>query len=280
MAHDTLTPPAAATPPPPATPSSAPRVISTLLIVLGAIVVVWTLVSGAITALDATLRQDQTRDLPVTGVTELDVDVSRIDLDIVFAAVDRATLEVTDSGRGEWTFERDGGRLRVSSPRDRWFGWLLFGRGGHATLTLPESLSGLDAKLSLSAGSLDAAGSFGDLTLELAAGALSVSGDARALDATVSAGSANLTLADVGQTKLSLAAGELVGRLTGTPPGRTSVDVSAGSLELTLPDVAYAVRSDVSAGSLDDSRLRTSSTSSNAVSVQVSAGSVVLRGRD
>lgn len=276
MSNDTLTPPPAA---PPSTPPAAPKVVTTLLIVLGAIVIAWTLVSGALTTLAAAPGPRDTQTLPVAGVTRLEVDASRTDLKVVFADVDQATLEVSNWGRGVWQMTRDGDRLRVASPDVRWFSWPLFGGGGHATLTLPERLSGVDAKLSLTAGSLTASGSFGALSTELAAGQLTVAGSARTLDATVSAGSADLTLADVRQARLTLAAGELVSRLTGTAPDRTTVEVSAGSLELTLPDVPYALRSDVSAGSLDHERLTTSPAASRSVSVEVSAGSATLRGK-
>ena len=56
-----------------------------------------------------------------------------------------------------------------------------------------------------------------------------------------------------------------------------SVDVSAGSLDLRLPDGAYDVRSDVSAGDFENG-LNTDASSGNVVDVTVSAGTVTIRG--
>ena len=57
--------------------------------------------------------------------------------------------------------------------------------------------------------------------------------------------------------------------------GTYRIDVSAGRLDLTLPDVSYAVGSDVSAGELRND-LDVDARSDRRVSVSVSAGFVAL----
>ncbi|WP_454141812.1 sensor domain-containing protein [Microbacterium lacticum] len=75
---------------------------------------------------------------------------------------------------------------------------------------------------------------------------------------------------------LRLSAGAVTGAVTGRAPEEVAIDVSAGRLDLTLPDDAYAVSTDVSAGQLDN-RLDVASSSANRVTVSVSTGYVALR---
>jgi hypothetical protein len=156
-------------------------------------------------------------------------------------------------------------------------GWI-FGGSGRATLTLPQALerTALDAQLSLAAGDLEATGNFGVLDIEMGAGDASVTGTARELSADVSAGRAVLELEGVRDAELTLSAGQLDARLTGDAPDQVQIDVSAGSLDLILPEGTYDVASNVSAGSVDN-RLDTSSGAGPRVVVEVSAGHVVLR---
>jgi hypothetical protein len=72
-----------------------------------------------------------------------------------------------------------------------------------------------------------------------------------------------------------VSAGAVDARLTGSAPRAVTVDVSAGSLDLRLPDEAYDVRSDVSAGDFENG-LRTDAESGNVVDVTVSAGTVTI----
>ncbi len=73
----------------------------------------------------------------------------------------------------------------------------------------------------------------------------------------------------------SVSAGTIDARLTGTAPRTVTVDVSAGGLDLELPDGAYDVRSDVSAGEFDNG-LQTQAGARNTVDVTVSAGTVTI----
>ncbi|EED6225735.1 DUF4097 domain-containing protein, partial [Salmonella enterica subsp. enterica serovar Haifa] len=214
------------------------------------------------------------------GVDALDLDADASSVRIEFGDVDEAELAVTN-GRGQgWTFERDGDELTVRSPRGP-FGWWFgnwFGEDERAVLTLPEELrdSALDADLTLDAGSLDVTGEFGALDIQVNAGALDVEGAATALDVQMNAGRADIVLDGVGQADLGISAGDLTVELTGDAPDTTTIDVSAGSLDLTLPDVQYRITQDVSAGSLD-ATVEQASSATRTIDVSLSAGSATIR---
>jgi hypothetical protein len=274
-------PPADAIPPRPSAPEpprdrSAARVISILTIALGVAVVVVT-VWGAIvpTVRAATARSGvQTVAVPA-NVSALDIDVDAADLDIRFDDVDEATLLVERFGGDDWTLESDGGVLRVHTPRDRWWSW--FGSSnGDATLTLPSSLSGVDAVIGLDAGSVVADGDFGALELDLGAGDAGLRGSATALTLDLSAGRADVDLVDVADAVFEVDAGEIAGSFGGTAPDSIRITANAGSVDVALPDAEYDVTSQVAAGSFDNG-LTVSSSSPRTVAVEVSAGSVRLR---
>ena len=92
----------------------------------------------------------------------------------------------------------------------------------------------------------------------------------------MSAGRADLDLDDVATATLSVSAGALNAILAGAQPDAIGVDVSAGSMELTVPEGEYDVTSDVSAGGFDN-RVGSSPGASSTIDVQVSAGQVLLR---
>ena len=267
--------PAGGTPPPPT--RSASRVVAILTIVLGGAVVLGAIGSAIWSTVAAASVRTETQTVDVSGVDALNVSVDAASLAIEFADVPEATLEVTSGlGVGAWTFERSGDELRVETPRRFGIGWV-FGGDVRATLTLPRELEGadLDAALDLSAGELTVEGAFDDLGVEVGAGKLSVDGSARALVVDLSAGGADIVLADVAEAEVSVSAGSVDARLTGTAPRTVTVDVSAGSLDMRLPDAAYDVRSDVSAGDFENG-LRTERGARNVVDVTVSAGSVTI----
>jgi len=272
--------------PPPETPAVAEvpaarpprngsaRVIAILTIALGAALILGAVTAGIVRTVAASATTSETRTLAVDGVSDLDIVASAVDLTVVFADVDEATLDIVE-GRGGWRFEREDDELRVESPRGPWFGGFWFGGNGRATLTLPTELDGSDAAMRLSAGSLTADGSFGDLDLEVSAGDLSVTGEARSLSTDLNAGSADLRLDGVTEADFSLSAGRVDARLAGTVPRSVQIDVSAGSLSLGLPSGDYDVRSDVSAGNLDN-RLERGSGARGTIDVTLSAGEVRL----
>lgn len=272
-----------APPQPPAGPPTPPaprparrtssRVVAILAIVLGAALILGTLLSAVFSVVRAASLRTETFTADAAGVTELDVDISGASLEIRYG--DEASLTV-DGAPGDWRFERTDDALRVTNDRSWWSGWR-WGVTDEAVLTLPRSFEriGLDADLQVSGGTLTAAGTFGDLDLELAAGSIDVSGSARELSVDGSAGRIVLDLADIDSADLTLSAGALTGALTGDAPQEVSADVSAGRLDLTLPDVSYAVTSDVSAGEFRND-LTVDPASRHRVDVQVSAGAVLL----
>lgn len=280
----TITPPpsapSAGVPAPPGAPRpretrAASRVIAILTICLGAAVALGAIGSAIVSTIAAANVRTETTSVDASGVRDLSVEVGGASLRVEFADVSEATLEVT-SGQGvdAWNLTRDGDELILASARR--FGPLwIFGGEVRATLTLPEELESLDARFDLSAGDLSIEGGFADLELDVSAGSLDVEGSARTLRADLSAGDADIDLDGLAEAGFSVSAGALEARLTGSAPRSVSVDVSAGSLELTLPGGTYDVRSDVSAGEFDN-RLRTSRGAANQVEVTVSAGTATL----
>ncbi|MDL5351538.1 DUF4097 domain-containing protein [Microbacterium sp. zg-YB36] len=279
----TLIPPTAPQQPaqPPASGGSgggASKVVAILAIAVGAVLLLGALGWGAVRAIASTATGSTERyAADVSGVDNLDVDVSAAAVTVRFTDTTEATLEVVGGwGADDWTFERSDETLVLRSP-DRLFGWW-FGNTERVTVELPESLQGesLDAGFTLSAGSLAVDGEFGELDLEMSAGDLDLAGSAQDVSAQVSAGTAVVELAGVKAADLRVSAGDLNALFSGTAPEDVRIDVSAGSLDLTLPDDVYHVDSEVSAGDLDN-RLDTASDATNVVTVTVSAGNVSLR---
>lgn len=285
--HTPITPPP---PPSAASPASAPGApgprrssgATAVMIVTAVVGGIALLGAGGTVAVAATgtllssSRPDSVQTVDVDGVTAIDLDADASMVRIDFGDVDAAELSVTN-GRGAWTFEREADELVVRSPRPA-FGWWFgnwFGDDERAVLTLPEELSGsdLDANLTLDAGALDVSGEFGSLEVQINAGSLDVSGAASAFDVQMNAGRADVLLDGVDRADLGIAAGDLTVELTGDAPETTTIDVSAGSLNLTLPDVEYRISQDVNAGSFD-ARVDESPSARRTIDVSVSAGSV------
>ncbi|WP_435748487.1 DUF4097 family beta strand repeat-containing protein [Microbacterium sp. PMB16] len=304
--HTPLTPPPAASGTAPAAPDADPWVaepaaaaqaggpaapesssgVGAIMIVTAVVGGIALLGSGGTAALAATgdlmssSRPDSTQTVDVEGIDGIDLDVDGSNVRIEFGDVDEAELAITN-GRGRaWTFERDGDELIVHSPESSWGWWFgnWFGNEEIVVLTLPESLSGegLDGDLSLDAGNLEVAGDYGHLGVEVNAGSLGMDASADSIDMQMSAGRADIVLDGVDDAVLGVSAGSLDVELTGTPPSQTTIDVSAGSLDLTVPDVGYVITQDISAGSLD-AKVKQSSTGGRTIDVNLSAGSVDIR---
>lgn len=270
------------------------RSVGTLTVVLAVFGGVVLLGSGAgaavagvqqVNSQDGSLRQD------VTGVTSLDLEVNGAHVTVEFRAdATRAQLQIEDGSLSGWSLTRDEDELKVRGPQNGfgWFGFGLFGsdwfgpdwvRGDQqVTLVLPEGLQGMDADLTLQAGSLNVNGEFGELDIDVNAGSLAVDGEARALDAELNAGRADIDLRGVSTAEYTVSAGRATSVLHAVPD-EVTIDVSAGGLDLTLPDAGYALRQDVSAGSLK-SDLRRDDSSGRQIRANVSAGSVTLRAGD
>lgn len=278
-----LTPPPA--PPAPADASSAPqpggptrsssRAVAITASIAGGVIVAGALGFGALAAIAGLTSHSATYRVAVEGVTSLDVDFSAGDMMVEYGDVAEAVLDVKDStGVGEWDFRVEAGELIAASPSGAFgLGW--FNRGGTVTLTLPIELEGLDARLDIGAGSLDVEGTFDELIVGLGAGDLSVRGVATAVNAEISAGDALLALDDVRTADLTVSAGRLVASFTGDQPEDIRAAVSAGGLELVVPDGQYAVTDEVSAGSFDNN-VGSAPDASSRIHVEVSAGNATL----
>ncbi|MRH28076.1 hypothetical protein GH740_01940 [Microbacterium sp. SYP-A9085] len=260
-------------------PTSAAKAIAIVAIVLGGLVATGSAVSAAASTVASASVHTTSRSLPVTGVDALDVDLSAGALRVEFADVDDARLTVTSGVRADqWTMRRDGAELVVRTPEGpfRWWpGWWGGNGNGSAVLLLPQSLQGLDAALDLSAGSLTANGDFGRLQLSAGAGQLTVRGSADQITTDMSAGRANLRLADVRSADLTVSAGDLDAVFTGAQPQRVKLSASAGSMQVSVPRGDYTVTADTSAGSFDN-RIGSTPGASSTVEVDVSAGRVIL----
>lgn len=202
-----------------------------------------------------------------------------------------ARLEAS-TGPQSWRMQVEHGTLRVEPVRGP-FGWLggfrLFGwgaaEGQTVTVTLPPELCeierAIDAEFELAGGQLRVNGGYAELEAEVSAGELVLEGAARSAEVRVSAGEARLDLIGLQEGDFEVSAGSLTADLRHAKPGhRIGVQVSAGDLELVLPDWLYRVDSSVSAGKLDN-RLRSGGDGAeNRIDVEASAGSVILRAAD
>lgn len=272
------TPPVSEQPPAPRTPGSA-RVVAILVACFGALVVLGAAAWAIFMTVTSSIVHSSARTVDTSGVTELDADVSASSFEIVFADVDEAELTVRGAfGAERWTLERDDDALRISSPNG-WIGggWFL-GGAGDAVLSLPRSLEGLSADITINAGDFETDGRFDDIDLELNAGRADMQGQASDVSVHGNAGRADVTLAQVSEAELSVSAGELNSAFTGRQPESITIDVSAGSLTAVVPDGEYDVSSDVSAGGFDN-RIGSDPSASSTIHVEVSAGQVTLRSR-
>ncbi|MBT2484067.1 MULTISPECIES: DUF4097 family beta strand repeat-containing protein [unclassified Microbacterium] len=280
------TPPAQYAQPAVSGPSSGGTSGTTAIVVLTAVVGgIALLGSGGAAAaaaagdLISSSRPGSTQTIDMDGISGIDLDVDASDMRIEFGDVDEAELAITNGRGPAWTFETDGDELIVRSP-DTWGWWFgnWFEDDEIAVLTLPEGLSdgSLDGDLRLDAGSLDVVGEFHHLGVEVNAGALDVEGAAESLDVDMSAGRADIMLDGVDEAVLGVAAGDLNVELTGAPPSQTLIDVSAGSVDLTVPDVSYLITQDVSAGSLN-AKVDQSGSGNRTIDVSLSAGSATIR---
>ena len=281
-----LTPPPSAPAPPAGTDSPGPEspgtrgsstVIAVLVIVLGALIVFGTIIGAVFSTIRAAAVSTDSRAVAVSGVDTLSIELNAGSLTVEYADVDEAELEVTAPFGGDrWSLERDGDTLTVSSPRWEWgMGWV-FGGSGSAVLLLPDDLEGLDAELQMAAGSFHADGEFGAVGLSVGAGEVDLAGAADDLTIDLSAGRATLDLADVDTADLTVSAGSMDAALTGSQPSDIRAEVSAGSLNLVVPEGSYDVTSDVSAGDFRNS-LGSDPGADSTISVNLSAGQVSLR---
>lgn len=272
--------------PNPASTNRPGRWISIVVIVLGAIGIIYGVGGGVLRGFSSHEATSNAYSADATGIGELRIDSSASAFEIRFADVDEATLDVTTNGGPvqQWRMERSRDVLVVDTDwRWNWlgFGIILGDRVGEerAILTLPAELEtrGLGLEVDVSAGSFEATGDWGEASIKVGAGDVDVAGTAESLSVEVSAGEARIDIGTAGAVHLDVSAGRIVGSLTGEQPASIDARVSAGSIDLVIPDGEYAVTEETSAG---DSEVRVvdNPNASSTIDVDVSAGSVTLRG--
>jgi hypothetical protein len=251
--------------------------LTVVLSVFGGVVLLGTGATAAVAGVRGVGSDSGSLQTEAQGVTSLDLEVSAAEVTVEFRDdAAEAKLRIDGGSADGWMLKRDGDELQVRGPHDGfdWFrpDWL---RGDQrVTLVLPDRLNGIDADFTLQAGSLSVDGEFGELGVDLNAGALNLNGTARDLDAELNAGRADIDLSGVRKAEFTVNAGRNVATLD-TAPSELAIHVSAGALDLTLPDEQYDLRQQVSAGSLD-SGLQQDPNSANRITASVSAGSVRL----
>lgn len=219
----------------------------------------------------------------VSGVTALDIDHGFGQLDIRFEGDGSEALLETQGALSErLTLERQGKTLILRSMEDGLpFGdwsWIFGGWDDQrASLTLPESLEGVDIDIDSGAGAVYASGDFGDLDIDNGAGEVQVTGSAETAAVEVGAGHVIFGLRDVDTVTATVAAGGFTGDFTGRPPSEIRLDVSAGGADITVPDEEYDVRQNVSAGDVDTGDLRVSTDARRLIDITIAAGGVELR---
>lgn len=264
--------------------------------IVGGVVLVGAIGAAALSGFAAITKpsnespQSLTADASDMKKIEVDASAAHVSIDCHRdgAHADELAVLTASEGVQRWYLHMDRDTLRVGAERGPfgWFGNLnLFGLGAWepqtVSISLPEEAcvnSSLNADFDLSSGRLVAEGVYDALTLEVSAGEARVGGAARTVNADVSAGSAHLELSDVVDARLQVSAGGLFGEFDGAAPDRVRVDVSAGELDLALPDAHYLVASDVAAGNFDNLLRTGGGTAGNhQIEVDVSAGKVTLR---
>ncbi|WP_051172800.1 hypothetical protein [Microbacterium indicum] len=271
-------------PPHPEPPRQAPssnarlgsRALAVTVSVLGGIALVVP-AAGTAFATVASASFDRSRDTvsaDAAGVDLVDLTVPAGSMTVRFDDVDEVTLDAPSAAR--WSLVRDGSSLVVDRGNlTSLFGIGAWGDDGNAILTLPRSLEGVDLDVDLLAGGADIEGDFGAVVSEVDAGFLDIEGSADTVEARMSAGGSSYDLADVQSASFDISAGGVSADFTGEAPEAVDVTLSAGSLDLTVPDETYAVTTSGDFGDVDNG-LDTDPSAPRTIDVTTDAGSVSL----
>lgn len=260
-------------------PKKPTKSLTLIFAILGGLILLGLIVGTSLYAFNSLSRTQTVLRAATSDLAVLEVEANAGEFALQFGDVTEAELDVRSARRG-WSMERQGKVLVVDAP-DGWMQWCVFGcepSNTNVVLTLPEALNNgeLDVQLDLSAGAFEADGNFNALNLEMGAGRLDARGAARTVNLSLGAGHASFELADVETAELEVSAGRLDGTLSGTAPRTVHGEISAGMLDLTLPTASYDVNVTQSAGSVDN-RLAADPSSAHQITLDVSAGSAVLR---
>lgn len=227
-------------------------------------------------------KQSDVLTADVAGISQLDLESAVASLRVVFADTDVATLDVQStrpSGISDWSLQVTGDTVTLDHAGSWWSGGSFFGVYGEETLTLtlPRELDGrLQLELDNSAGDAVIEGDFVSVEASVSAGDLQLTGAVTDLDLSLGAGSARLDVADVDTLDVEVSAGSVRGAVTGSAPTSSTFEVSAGDVNLEMPDETYRVNRDVSFGDVSVD-LATDSAATRTITIEVSAGDVTLR---
>lgn len=250
---------------------------------LGALVLGVIIVSGIGRTLDVG-RDYEPQRLAPEQVTRLRVDVPLGQVQLTCDPGTKDFVLTQENVRQQWRLEKDGDTVKLERPEEMVtliieIGSISFGSNEEKVeLAIPQHLceGALDAELTASAGSLQAEGTYDELTLDTSAGDIKFTGTARTLQGDTSAGSTVLDVAGADQVTLDTSAGSQQVKLSQVPTKLTTT-VSAGDVEVALPPANYVVEAEVSAGDFENQLTLDSAGKTSQVDVQISAGNVVLK---
>lgn len=216
--------------------------VAVVVAVIGAVALVFSLGNGVLAGVAAAGGRSDVLTAPIDDVRSVDLQVDRATMLVRFGDVPEATLSVEQPGLafGAWRLRSNGGTLEVRSP-DSWGPFNRWSRTD-VTLTLPRDLAGqVNFDGAFNAGNISVDGDFAAMDVEVNAGRLRLGGSADALRVELNAGEVTAELADVATLDAAVQAGALNATLTGTPPRSVDADLTAGMIDLAVPDAEYAV---------------------------------------
>ncbi len=247
--------------------------VAVVIAVIGAVALVSSLGNGILAGMAAAGGRSDVLTAPADDVRSIDLDIDRAATHVRFGDVREATLSVDQPGLGlgSWRLTNTGGTLEVRSPDS----WGPFNRWTRTdlTLVLPRELAGqvaLDG--SFNAGEARIDGDFSTVAVELNAGRLHIAGAAEAFRVEVNAGDVTAELTDVATLRAAVQAGALDATLTGEPPRQVEADLTAGRIELAVPDADYAINHSGVLASTGDVRVRQDPTSPLTMDLRVQLG--------
>lgn len=267
--------------------TSTARTVSLITTLLGALILAAVFTSAALPAVGSSLAGDREASTASGGihtaavddVTTLYVDSRSSDVHVAFGDVSEAQLSVSPADSNAWHWTTAGNALIATNERPFYnicFGWC-GNENEEVTITLPEELDGkLSGDFTLGSGRVTAEGDFTNLDLDVSAGTLTYTGEVEEVTTDLSGGSTNLELTNTRVADLEVAAGRFTAELDGRAPERVRAELSAGELNLTLPDVPFQVRTEHTFGILDN-QLRTAPDADHLIDIEVVAGRALLQ---
>ena len=205
----------------------------------------------------------------VADLTEVDIKIDAAEVQLAFADIPAATLEVEGPHEDEWSMVREGESLKVRSNERR----STRTRKTRAALLLPKALEEAPPVLLLHLAACDfrGVGSFLAVDAELEASKADFSVQATEVRLSCAASKVRVQLEGVAVANFSVDAGSLSAWLKGTAPSLLSVKVAAGSASLIVPPVSYSVQKETALGKIT-SKVKEARNSPNLIDAKVEVG--------